>query len=294
MLLGVSMLTFTMLHVVPGDPVASLVGERASPELIDSIRRELGLDDPIHVRYLRWLGRTLRGDPGRSWATRRPVLESLVSRFPVTLRLTVLAFTLSAVLGVAVGVTAAVREVSGSGYLVRPLLLVGQSLPVVYLGLLLMYVFGVWLRLTPISGIGDGSLRYFALPAATLGLYGSVYKARMTRAAMLEVLRQDYIRTARAKGLAERVVVYRHALKNAMVTVVTVLGTGLSALLVGSVLTETLFGLPGIGKLQVEAVWARDYPVVMGCLLFEAATVSGVNLAMDVAYAWANPRIRLA
>ncbi|MDQ7794704.1 MAG: ABC transporter permease [bacterium] len=292
LLVGVSLVTFTLLYLVPGDPVQSLVGERATPQMVESIRRELGLDLPLHLRYGRWLARTVRGDLGRSWATHRPVMVSLIDRFPITLKLSVLAFALSTLLGVTVGVATAVREEAGGDHLARWALLGGQSVPIIYLCLVFMYVFGVWLRLTPVSGLGDGSIRYFLLPAGALGLYTSVYKARMTRSAMLEVLRQDYIRTARAKGLSERVVIYRHALKNAMVTVVTVLGAGLSALLVGSVLTETVFGLPGIGKLQIDGVYARDFPVVMGCFLFQAVVLSFTNLAMDMAYAWANPRIR--
>ncbi len=293
LLLGVSLITFILLYLVPGDPVHSLVGERASPETIENIRRELGLDLPVHVRYSRWLGRTLRGDLGRSWVTHRPVRESLVTRFPVTLRLSVLAFTFSSVLGVSLGIVVAVREDRGIDHPAHRLLIAGQSVPVIYLCLLFMYVFGVWMGVAPISGLGDGSLRHFLLPAGALGLYTAVPKARMTRSAMLEVLRQDYVRTARAKGLPEGAVIWRHALRNAMVTVVTVLGSGLSNLLVGSVLTETVFGLPGIGKLQIDAVWARDFPVVMGCFIFQALVLSLCNFVVDLAYAWVNPRIRL-
>jgi len=292
-LLAVSLATFALLYLVPGDPVKTLVGERASPETIANIRRDLGLDLPVVQRYLTWLGRTLRGDLGRSWTTGRPVAASLAVRFPVTLRLALVAFAVSVTVGLGVGVFSATRHNSAADHGVRFLLLLVGAVPVFVMATAAMYVFGVRLHWLPVSGLGDGSLRYFILPGAVLGLYLSIYQARMTRSVMLEVIRQDYIRTARAKGLPERVVIWRHAFRNALVTVITLLGGSLSNLLVGSVLTETIFNLPGVGRFTVDAAYARDFPVVMGCFLFQAVVFVSANVLVDIGYALADPRVRV-
>ncbi len=292
-LLVVSLATFALLYLVPGDPVKALVGERASPETIANVRHELGLDLPVAQRYLRWLGRTLTGDLGRSWLTGRPVAASLAARFPVTAKLALTAFVVSVVVGLSVGVYSALRHNTAADHLVRLGLLLAGSVPVFVLATAAMYVCGVRLRLLPVSGIGDGSLRNFILPGTILGVYLSIYQARMTRSVMLEVIRQDYVRTARAKGLPERVVVWRHAFRNALVTVITLLGGSLSNLLVGSVLTETIFNLPGVGRFTVDAAYARDFPVVMGCFLFQAVVFVAANVLVDIGYALADPRVRL-
>lgn len=292
-LLAVTVLTFALLHLVPGDPVKALVGERASPETIANVRRELGLDLPLHQQYLRWLGRVLRGDLGRSWLTGRKVSESLASRLPVTLRLALTAFAVSVVVGLSVGVWAALRQNTVADHLVRVALLLAASVPVFVVATGAMYVFGVRLRLVPVSGVGDGSFRHFVLPGTVLGLYLSVYQARMTRSVMLETIRQDYVRTARAKGLPEMVVLWKHAFRNALLTVVTLLGGSLSNLLVGSTLTETLFNLPGIGRFTVDAAYARDLPAVMGAFLFQAVVFVGANLVVDMVYSLVDPRVRV-
>ncbi len=292
-LLLVTLATFSLLYLVPGDPVKTLVGDRATPETIANIRRELGLDLPLPERYLRWLGRTLRGDLGRSWITGRPVMASIAARFPVTVTLALAAFCVSVTIGLGVGVYAATRQNSAADHGVRLLLLALGALPVFVVATGAMYLFGVKLRLLPVSGIGDGSIRNFILPGAVLGIYLSIYQARMTRSVMLEVIRQDYVRTARAKGLPESVVIWKHAFRNALITVITLLGGSLSNLLVGSVMTETIFNLPGVGRFTVDAAYARDFPVVMGCFLFQAVVFVVANVMVDVGYALADPRIRL-
>jgi peptide/nickel transport system permease protein len=292
-LLAVSLVTFALLYLVPGDPVKTLVGERASPETIANLRHELGLDLPLHERYIAWLSRTLRGDLGRSWVTGRPVAQSIATRFPVTARLALIAFTVSAVIGLGVGVYSATRHNRPADHAVRLVLLLGGAVPVFVTATLAMYVFGVELKILPVSGLGDGSLRHFILPGAVLGIYLSIFQARMTRSVMLEIIRQDYVRTARAKGLPERVVIWRHAFRNALVTVITLLGGSLSNLLVGSVLTETIFNLPGVGRFTVDAAYARDFPAVMGCFLFQSVVFVCANILVDLGYGLADPRVRL-
>jgi len=292
-LLAVTLVTFSLLYLVPGDPVKTLVGDRASPETIANIRHELGLDLPVHERYLRWLGQVLRGDLGRSWVTGRPVAESLAARFPVTLKLALTAFAVSTVVGLGVGVWSAVRQDTLADHLLRLILLLAGAVPVFVLATSAMYLFGVRWKVLPVSGIGDGDLGHFILPGLVLGLYLSIYQARMTRSVMLETIRQDYVRTARAKGLHERVVIWRHAFRNALVTVTTMLGTSFSYLLVGSVLTETVFNLPGVGRFTVDAAFARDFPAVMGCFLFQAVVFLAANVVVDIAYALVDPRVRV-
>lgn len=292
-LFAVSLVTFSLVYLVPGDPVKTLVGERASPETIANLRRELGLDLPLHERYLSWLSRVLTGDLGRSWVTGRPVAESIAARFPVTLRLALTAFAVSTVVGVGLGVYSAMRHGGIADHVIRVALLLAGSVPVFVMATVAMYTFGVKWRLLPVSGIGDGGWRHFVLPGAVLGLYLSIHQARMTRSVVLETIRQDYVRTARAKGLPEGAVVWRHAFPNALVTVVTLLGGSLSSLLVGSVLTETIFNLPGVGRFTVDAAYARDFPVVMGCFLFQAVVFVLANILVDLCYALVDPRVRL-
>ncbi len=292
-LIVVSLATFALLYLVPGDPVTAIVGERASPETIANVRHELGLDLPLAQRYLNWLVKCLHGDLGRSWLTGRPVADSLLARLPVTARLALTAFAVSAVVGLAVGVYAATRHNTAADHVVRVLLLLVGAVPVFVLATAAIYLFGVRLRWVPVSGIGDGGLRNFILPGLVLGLYLSIYQARMARSVMLEVVRQDYVRTARAKGLPERLVIWRHAFRNALITVITLLGGSLSNLLVGSVLTETIFNLPGIGRFTIDAAYARDFPAVMGCFLFQSVVFVVANVVVDIGYGLADPRLRV-
>jgi peptide/nickel transport system permease protein len=289
-LLGVSLASFGLLQLVPGDPALILAGEEATEETLARIRREHGLDRALPVQYLVYLTNAVRGNLGISIQSRQPVATLIAQRFPFTLKLACLAILVSAALGVVAGVVAATRRNSTLDLAALLGSLVGISLPIFWLGLLMILVFAVKLRWFPAGG--SGTAAHLVLPALVLGAASSAVIARMTRASMLEVLRQDYVRTARAKGVAERLVVYRHALGNAMIPILTVFGLEFGYNLGGAVLTETVFSLPGIGRLIVEGIFARDYPVVQGAMLVVATTFVLVNLLTDVAYAFFDPRIR--
>ena len=289
-LLGVSLGSFALLHLVPGDPAMILAGQEATEEVLARIRHEHGLDQSLPAQFLVYLGNAVRGNLGISIQSRQPVATLIAERFPFTLRLAFLAILVSAALGVVAGVVAATRRNSILDIVALLGSLVGISLPIFWLGLLVMLVFSVRLQWFPAGG--SGTAAHLVLPALVLGVASSGVIARMTRASMLEVLRQDYVRTARAKGIGERVVIYRHALKNAMIPILTVFGLEFGYNLGGAVLTETVFSLPGIGRLIVEGIFARDYPVVQGAMLVVATTFVAVNLFTDVAYAFFDPRIR--
>ena len=289
-LLGVSLASFGLLQFVPGDPALILAGEEATEETLTRIRQEHGLDRALPVQYLVYLRNIVRGNLGISIQSRQPVATLIAQRFPFTLKLACLAILVSAALGVVAGVVAATRRNSALDLAALLGSLVGISLPIFWLGLLMMLVFSVRLRWFPAGG--SGTAAHLVLPAIVLGAASSGVIARMTRASMLEVLRQDYIRTARAKGVTERLVVCRHALGNAMIPILTVFGLEFGYNLGGAVLTETVFSLPGVGRLIVEGIFARDYPVVQGAMLVVATTFVLVNLLTDVAYAFVDPRIR--
>jgi peptide/nickel transport system permease protein len=289
-LLGVSLVSFGLLQLVPGDPALILAGEEATEEVLTRIRQEYGLNRPLPVQFLSYLRHAARGDLGISIQSRQPVATLLAQRFPFTLKLACLAILVSATLGVIAGVIAATRRNSMLDLAALLGSLVGISLPIFWLGLLAILLFSVKLRWLPAGG--SGTLAHLILPALVLGAASSAVIARTTRASMLEVLRQDYVRTARAKGVEERYVVYRHALKNAMIPILTVFGLEFGYNLGGAVLTETVFSLPGAGRLIVEGIFARDYPVVQGALLVVATTFVLVNLLTDIAYAFFDPRIR--
>ncbi len=289
-LIGVSLVSFGLLQLVPGDPALILAGEEATEEVLTRIRHEYGLNQPLPVQFLAYLRHAVAGDLGISIQSRQPVAVLLGQRFPFTLKLAFLAILVSAILGVIAGVVAATRRNSTLDLAALLGSLVGISLPIFWLGLLAILIFSVKLRWLPAGG--TGTLAHLILPALVLGAASSAVIARTTRASMLEVLRQDYVRTARAKGVGERVVIYRHALKNAMIPILTVFGLEFGYNLGGAVLTETVFSLPGVGRLIVEGIFARDYPVVQGALLLVATTFVLVNLLTDVAYAFFDPRIR--
>jgi peptide/nickel transport system permease protein len=289
-LLGVSLVSFGLLQLVPGDPALILAGEEATEEVLARIRQEYGLNRPLPVQFLSYLRHAASGDLGISIQSRQPVATLLAQRFPFTLKLACLAILVSATLGVIAGVIAATRRNSMLDLTALLGSLVGISLPIFWLGLLAILLFSVKLRWLPAGG--SGTLAHLILPALVLGAASSAVIARTTRASMLEVLRQDYVRTARAKGVEERLVVYRHALKNAMIPILTVFGLEFGYNLGGAVLTETVFSLPGAGRLIVEGIFARDYPVVQGALLVVATTFVLVNLLTDIAYAFFDPRIR--
>jgi peptide/nickel transport system permease protein len=289
-LLGVSLGSFGLLQLVPGDPALILAGEEATEEVLARIRHEHGLDRPLPIQFLVYLRNAVQGNLGISIQTRQPVATLIAQRFPFTLRLAFLAILVSGALGVVAGVIAATRRNSSIDLAALLGSLVGISLPIFWLGLLMILIFSVNLRWFPAGG--TGTVAHLVLPAIVLGAASSAVIARMTRASMLEVLRQDYIRTARAKGVRERIITYRHALKNAMIPILTVFGLEFGYNLGGAVLTETVFSLPGIGRLIVEGIFARDYPVVQGSMLVVATTFVMVNLLTDIAYALFDPRIR--
>lgn len=291
-MIGVSIVTFSLLYLVPGDAVEIIVGERASEEIIEKATEELGLDKPFHEQYLSYMSRLLKGDLGKSYINNMSIKESIKQRFPVTFKLTLYSFTISVVVGILVGVISAVKQNTLIDSFVRSTTLLGVSTPVMFLGLLMMYIFGVWFKVLPVSGIGDGSIKYFILPSLVLGLNSAVFRARLTRSCMLEVIRQDYIRTARSKGLAEKIVIYKHAMRNAMIPIATNLIMSFGYLLTGSAITETIFGLPGLGSETIRAVFQRDIPAVMGYFLFQAVIFVTFNLLVDISYALINPRIR--
>jgi peptide/nickel transport system permease protein len=299
-LLGVSVIVFLVLHLAPGDPAEVMLGANANKEDLDRLRVQLGLDQPLHVQYLHWIGHVARGDLGRSLWMKRPVLGEVLERFKATLILTGTALLLSTVGGIALGIASATRANSLLDRCSAVASLFGASMPVFWLGIVLMVVFSLWLGWLPASGMyapyGGGGprdlLAHLILPAVTLAAASVTIIARLTRATMLETLGQDYVRTARAKGLSERPVVWRHALKNALIPIVTVVGVQAGYLLGGAVLTETVFAWPGVGTLVVQGILARDVPLVQGGVLVIALSFVLVNLAVDTLYAWLDPRIK--
>jgi peptide/nickel transport system permease protein len=299
-LMGVSVIVFLVLHLAPGDPAEIMLGSQATQADRMRLRADLGLDDPLYLQYGRWVGHVVQGDLGRSLWMRRPVLGEVLTRLKATLLLTATALVISSIGGVALGVLSATRPNSLLDRTSAVASLFGASMPVFWLGIVLMVLFSLVLGWLPASGMyapyGGGDLvdlaKHLVLPAITLAAASITIVARLTRAAMLDVLGQDFIRTARAKGLVERSVVVRHALKNAMVPIVTVIGVQAGYLLGGAVLTETVFAWPGIGTLMVQGILARDIPLVQGCVLVVALTFVLVNLTVDLLYAFLDPRIR--
>ncbi|MBI4277608.1 MAG: ABC transporter permease [Armatimonadetes bacterium] len=290
-LLGVTLIIFFAIRLLPGDPARLVAGLLASPEEVERIRRTLGLDRPAVVQYFDFLLNLLRGDLGTSTVTRAPVLAEILQRMSFTAGLATASVTLAVLLGLTAGIISAVRHYSSLDYAVMAMALFGISIPVFWLGLMLMLLFAVKLHWVPAGGYsGPASL---VLPAVTLAAFSQAIIARMTRSSMLESLRQDYVRTARAKGLPQRTVVVRHALKNAMIPVITVVGLQFGTLLGGAVLTETTFAWPGIGRLLVNAISSRDYPMIQGIVILFAVTFTLVNLAVDLLYGYVDPRIRL-
>jgi peptide/nickel transport system permease protein len=290
--LGVCTVVFLLIHLVPGDPVEAMLGERAQAADRAALRAALGLDLPLWEQYQRYLVGLLHLDLGVSFLDQRPVATILGERLPATLRLAVAALGIAVVIALPLGVLAARWRGTAVDSAAMSLSLVGVSVPNFWLGPLLILVFSLWLGWTPVSG--DEAPASIVLPAITLGTALAAILARMVRASMLEVLGEDYVRTARAKGLGETVVLWRHALRNAWLPVLTVIGLQLGGLLAGAVITETVFAWPGIGSLLVDAIKARDFPVVQGCVLLISLAYVLVNTLTDLAYAWIDPRIGTA
>ena len=316
-LLGTSIIAFSLIHLAPGDPARTMAGEHASQRTINAIREKYGLDKPLYIQYGIWLNRALHGDMGRSIVSNEYVTKEILDRFPNTFELTFFAMILAIAIGAMAGIISASKQYSALDYTFMGIALFGLSMPVFWLGIMLMMIFGVYLRWLPIGGRIDilipfhritgfylldsiitgnfaaliSTLRYLILPSTALATIPMATIARVTRSSMLEVLRQDFIRTERAKGLSERVVIYKHAVRNAMIPVITVIGLNFGLLLAGAILTETVFSWPGIGRYVINAVRMRDYPAVQGCVLFFAFVFVIVNLVTDIIYVYIDPRI---
>lgn len=288
-LFGVLLVAFLLLHVAPGDPVQAMVGERADSATLVRLRAELHLDEPLPRRFVSYAGGVLRGDLGNSYITGRPILGDLLHRFPYTLRLALAAMLFAVSLGLVVGVIGAWRPGRWFDRVMTLGAYLGVSFPVYWIGLLLILVFAVQLRWLPPSG--SGGVAFLILPALTLGMRSVAVIARMTRASMQEVLQADYIRTARAIGLRERRVVLRHGLRNALLPVITVVGLDFGSYLTGSILTETIYSWPGVGRYVLSAISKRDLPAVQGSILFLSVVFVLVNLLTDLLYAKADPRV---
>lgn len=317
-LLGVTIIVFSFIHLIPGDPAAAMLRENAPQEVADRIRAQLGLDKPLYEQYLIYMDRTLHLNLGESLVTHIPVASELANRFPATAELAISAMLIALGIGIPLGIVSGVRRNSWIDTLSMFIALVGVSMPIFWLGLMVSMLFGVTLHWLPfqsrlgldtsfphVTGFylidsllsGDVAnfidvVRHLILPAAVLGTVPMSILARMTRSSMLEALNQDYIRTAHAKGLRERVVVVRHALKNAMLPIVTIIGLQVGFLLSGAILTESIFSWPGIGRWLYDEIQLRDYPVIQGSILFISVVFVAVNLIVDLSYAYLDPRIR--
>lgn len=316
-LFGVSVIVFLFLRLIPGDPAQVMLGEKATPQALAEIRQEMGLDKPLYVQYGRYMVKLLQGDLGRSITSHTRVTEELGARFPATVELTIAAMIVALLIGIPAGIISATRQYSFFDNASMFVALLGVSMPVFWLGLMLLWFFSFYLGWFPMSARLDvsfdiptitnlyvvdsilagnwaalaNSLWHLVLPAVALGTIPMATFARMTRSSMLEVLRQDYVRTARSKGVAERLVIAKHSLKNALIPVVTVIGLEFGLLLNGAVMTETIFAWPGIGKLAFDAIMQRDFPLLQGILLLVAAAFVLINLAVDMIYAYLDPRI---
>lgn len=292
-----SIIVFMGMRALPGDPAIALSGEGRDPAVNAVIRERYGLDQPLPVQYVRWLGLAVSGDLGTSIRTKLPVTDEILRRIPTTLELAALAGLIAMLVGLPLGVLAAVKRQTPIDYVANTVGLIGLSIPTFWLGLILILIFAIGLRWVPASGFVPffedpaENIRRLILPAIVLGAGLGTILLRQTRSAMITSLQSDYVRTARAKGLRERDVVLRHALRNSLVTVVTVLGLEMGALISGSVVTESIFLIPGFGRLIIEAISTRDYPLIQGVALFSAVAYVGINLVVDVLYSVLNPRI---
>jgi peptide/nickel transport system permease protein len=290
LLLGVTLIVFLILHLTPGDPAALILGDAADQQTIDMLRHEMGLDRPLMVQYFDFLWKALHGDLGTSTHTRRPVIDELASRLPATMEIACMALLLAVIIGITVGIVSAVKRYSAFDHAMMLTTLIFASMPSFWLGLILMLTFSVKLGWLP--AVGRGGFSYLILPALTLAATPAALIARLTRSSMLDVVEEDYIRTAHAKGLSEEVIVWKHALKNAMIPIITVIGIQFGGMMGGSVVIESVFAWPGVGKLMVDSILTKNYPVVQGGLLLMAVIVSVINLIVDITYGLLDPRIR--
>ncbi len=289
-MLGVALLVFLMVHMTPGDPARAIGGLEADAEQLEAIRQRLGLHQPLHVQFADFLRGALRGDLGRSFSTGVPVTEEIFNRLPATMRLALGGITLAVIIGISAGVMAARHNQTPIDNLVMVGAMVGVSMPGFWFGLMLMFLFAVTLGWLPTSGAD--SLRHLILPSMALGIRAAAILARLTRSSMLEVMQKDYVRTARGKGLSESVVMHRHVLRNSLISVVTIVGLQFGSLLAGTVIIEQVFAWPGLGRLLIRSLMARDFPMVQGVILYIALAFVLVNLLVDLAYSLLDPRIQ--
>jgi len=293
----VTLLVFGALHIIPGDPTTLMLGMEATEEARQALRHQLGLDLPVHIQYLTWLGKVLRGDLGQSLALKDDISKLLLQRLPTTIPLAVLTMLIAVVIALPAGVLSALKRSSKTDWLISVFAFAGLSFPNFWVGVLLILVFSLYLRVLPPGGyvsIMDDpaeGIRRLLMPAVALGAALAASLTRMTRSSMLEVMGQDYIKTARAKGLAERTVIVAHALRNALIPTVTVMGLQIGQLLGGALIIEEIFSLPGVGRLTIHAVYDRDFPLVQGAVLFIAMVFTVVNLLVDMLYVYLDPRI---
>jgi peptide/nickel transport system permease protein len=297
-ILGVTICVFVMMHMIPGDPIKNMLGFDYDPEAEKALIQEYGLDQPLHIQYLKWLGQILQGNLGRAITTSKTVAEELRIRLPVTLELTFLAVLFSIVFSTVAGVISATRRNTAVDYATMSGALIGISMPSFYLGILLILLFGVTLRILPTSGFVPfwespwANLKSMILPTLALAAHMSAVVTRLVRSGVLEVLRQEYILTARSKGVTERKVLFKHALKNALIPVVTIVGMQVGYLLGGAIVIEKVFALPGVGSFGIEAIMQRDYPKVQGMVLLVSVIFNVINLVVDILYGFLDPRIR--
>jgi len=285
-----TIIVFMIFYFAPGDPVSRIAGPNVTPEVYESIKQKYGLDKPFIVQYLKFAKSVIEGDFGISILQGRPVIEMIKERLPVTLQIGLLGFLITFVIAIPAGVIAAVKKNTAVDYLCMSGTLLGIAIPTFWLGMLLLYVFAYKLRWFPISG--DGTIKQLILPSFAIGLTNAAITARMVRSSMLEVLKQDYVRTARSKGLFEKIVIYNHALKNAMIPIITLMGLRLGWIIGGSVALEIIFSIPGIGRLMVDSILARDYPVVQGAMIVLTSSIILANILADILYTVVDPRIR--
>ncbi len=292
LLILISFTTFIMLSLAPGDPVLLLAASGATPEIADEIRESLGLDKPILVRYYNFLVNLIfHGDLGRSFYSKRPVTQEIAKALPISIHLAFNGVFISTIFAIILGVTSAVKQYSFLDNITKIICLAGVSIPVYWLGLVMIIIFSVNLNLFP--SFGWGSFRHMVLPSVTLAAYPLATLARLTRSTMLEEIRKDYIRTARSKGVSESIIVYKHALRNALIPVITMAGLQFGRLISASILTETVFAIPGIGRLAIQAIYARDYPIIQGAILAGAFLIALINLMVDISYTFLDPRIKI-
>lgn len=295
-LLLVSVVSFSIIYFAPGDPAETLCtgpDGNANPKSVEEFRIKMGLDKPLHTQYLIWLNNVLHGDLGYSYQSNTPVFDHIKQAFVATFKLSVVSLIISLTISIPLGIISAIKQNSPVDVACMVGASLGVSMPNFWLGLLLMLLFGVYLHWLPVAGYGDGGdLEHILLPAITLGTGSAAITARLMRSSMLEALGQDYIQTARAKGVSERIVIGKHALKNALIPVVTMVGLNFGYLLNGSIVVETIFGWPGIGRLTVDSINMRDYMMVQGCIVFVAILFVVINLLVDISYRYIDPRIR--